>query len=74
MLRDNFCVFILTHGRSDRVYTYKTIRKQGYTGPVFFVVDMRTNRRTSIYGDMAMIASLYSIKPPELKRQMSLTP
>ena len=39
MLRDNFCVFILSHGRADRVYTYKSVRKSGYTGPVFIVVD-----------------------------------
>lgn len=39
MLRNDFCVFILTHGRADRVYTHKTIRKEGYTGPVFLVID-----------------------------------
>lgn len=39
MLRNDFCVFILTHGRVDRVYTYKTIKKQGFTGPIFLVVD-----------------------------------
>ena len=26
----NFAVFILTHGRADRVVTYNTLRKQGY--------------------------------------------
>lgn len=39
MLRNDFCVFILTHGRADRVITYKTIKKAGYTGPVFLVID-----------------------------------
>lgn len=39
MLRNDFCVFILTHGRADRVYTYKTIRNDGYTGPIYLVVD-----------------------------------
>lgn len=39
MLRDDFCVFILSHGRADRLYTLKTIRKEGYTGPWFIVVD-----------------------------------
>lgn len=39
MLRNDFCVFILTHGRADRVYTYKTIRNEGYTGPIYLVVD-----------------------------------
>jgi len=36
---DNFAVFILTHGRPDKVITYNTLKKQGYTGPVFLVVD-----------------------------------
>jgi hypothetical protein len=38
-LRDDFCVLILTHGRADRVYTLKTLSRQGYTGPVILVVD-----------------------------------
>lgn len=39
MLRDNFCVFILSHGRSDRIYTLKSLKNGGYTGPVFIVID-----------------------------------
>ena len=39
MSRNDFCVFILTHGRADRVYTYKTIRNGGYTGPIILVID-----------------------------------
>ena len=36
---NNFCVFILTHGRPDRVITWNTLRKSGYDGQVFLVVD-----------------------------------
>lgn len=36
---DNFAVFILTHGRPDNVITYKTLQRQGYTGPVYIIVD-----------------------------------
>lgn len=40
IMKDNdFMVFILTHGRPDRVYTLKTLRKRGYTGPVKLIVD-----------------------------------
>lgn len=39
MLRDNFCTFILTHGRAGNVITYKTLKAEGYTGPLFLVVD-----------------------------------
>lgn len=39
MLPDNFCVFILTHGRPDRVHTYDSLMKAGYTGKVYIVID-----------------------------------
>lgn len=38
-MRSDFCAFVLTHGRPDRVYTYETLRLGGYTGPIFLVVD-----------------------------------
>lgn len=38
-MRDDFCAFILTHGRPDRVHTYKTLQKAGYTGKVYIVID-----------------------------------
>lgn len=38
-MRDDFCAFILTHGRPDRVHTYKTLMKAGYTGKVYIVID-----------------------------------
>lgn len=38
-MRDDFAAFILTHGRPDKVFTYDTLRKAGYTGKVFIVID-----------------------------------
>jgi hypothetical protein len=38
-MRDDFCVFILSHARADRVFTYKTLEKCGYTGKVYIVID-----------------------------------
>jgi hypothetical protein len=38
-MRDDFCAFILTHGRPDRVHTYKTLQRAGYTGKVYIVID-----------------------------------
>ena len=38
-MRDDFAVFILTHGRPDKVKTYNTLKKQGYTGKLFFILD-----------------------------------
>lgn len=39
MKNKEFCVFILTHGRPDKVYTYKTLKRQGFTGDVYLVID-----------------------------------
>lgn len=38
-MREDFCAFILTHGRPDRVLTFETLRKAGYTGKVYIVID-----------------------------------
>lgn len=38
-MENNFAVFILTHGRPDNVKTYHTLKKHGYTGKVFFIID-----------------------------------
>jgi hypothetical protein len=39
MRESDFCAFILTHGRPDKVVTYNSLRKSGYTGRIFLVVD-----------------------------------
>jgi len=39
MENNNFAVFILTHGRPDNVKTYSTLKKCGYTGKIYFIVD-----------------------------------
>lgn len=39
MRNSSFAAFILTHGRADRVYTYETLRKSGYTGRIVLVID-----------------------------------
>jgi len=38
-LIDRFAVFILTHGRPNEVVTYNTLRKSGYTGKIFIIID-----------------------------------
>jgi hypothetical protein len=35
----DFAVFILTNGRADKVITYNTIRKNGYTGRIVLMID-----------------------------------
>lgn len=38
-MENNFAVFILTHGRPDNVLTYSTLKKCGYNGKIYLVVD-----------------------------------
>lgn len=39
MENSDFAVFILTHGRPNNVKTLTTLKKCGYTGKIFFIVD-----------------------------------
>lgn len=53
-MRDDFCVFILTHGRPDNVRTYRTLKASGYSGRIYLVVDdedKTANQYLSRYGD-----------------------
>lgn len=34
-----FCIFILTHGRPNKVITYKTLKKCGCNYPIYIIVD-----------------------------------
>lgn len=43
MQNKDFVIFILSHGRPDNVLTYKTLKKCGYTGDIYFVVDNEDN-------------------------------
>lgn len=38
MSMNNFAVFIISYRRPDRVFTYKALRKQGYSGEIYIVV------------------------------------
>lgn len=40
----NFAVFILTHGRAKNVLTIKTLRKIGYTGKIYLILDNEDNQ------------------------------
>ena len=38
-MRSDFCAFILSHGRAENVITYTLLRRCGYTGRIFIVID-----------------------------------
>lgn len=46
---DDFAVFILTHGRPDRIHTLKTLEKQGYTGDWYLVIDNEDKKADEYY-------------------------
>jgi len=53
-----FAVFILTHGRADRVYTYNTLRKHGYTGQIYLLCDNEDEQLEEYrarYGDSVIV-------------------
>lgn len=45
----DYCVFILTHGRPDKVKTYDTLRNAGYSGPIFFIIDDEDSTADAYY-------------------------
>lgn len=64
MSNKEFCVFILTHGRPERVFTYNTLRKHGYTGKIYIVIDdedKTSNQYYELYGEQVLMFSKYDI-------------
>lgn len=38
-MENNFCIFIISHGRPNDIYTIKTLKKAGCTIPTFILID-----------------------------------
>lgn len=54
----NSAVFILTHGRADKVITFNTLRRNGYTGKIYLIVDdgdKQLNRYIENFGEENII-------------------
>ena len=54
MEHKKFAVFILSHGRPDRVITLRTLKRQGYTGECYIVIDNEDETAEEyfkLYGD-----------------------
>lgn len=55
-----FAVFILSHGRAENVITVPTLRKCGYTGDIYIIIDdedKQGNKYKEIYGDKVIVFS-----------------
>ena len=58
MKTNDFACLILTHGRADNVKTYETLRKYGYTGKIYLVVDdedEQIDRYKELYGNQVFV-------------------
>ena len=56
--KNNFAVFILTHGRANNVITYNTLRKQGYTGQIYLMIDdedKQADEYKKLYGKQVIV-------------------
>jgi len=59
-MREDFCAFILTHGRPDNVITFRTLQTHGYTGKVYIVIDDEDERGDEykrLFGDDVLVFS-----------------
>lgn len=60
MFRDDFCVFILSHGRPDKIKTLTTLKNAGYTGKVYIVCDdedKQLDKYLKKYGSSVLVFS-----------------
>lgn len=57
-MSESFCVFIISHGRPDKVITLRTLQRAGYTGPIFIVCDNEDKNLDAYirnYGDKVLV-------------------
>lgn len=62
--KDRFAVFILSHGRPNKVKTFSTIRRQHYTGEIFIIIDNEDSTiddYRAIYGDQVIVFDKASV-------------
>ena len=53
-----FATFILTHGRADNVLSYRALKKGGYTGQIYLLVDnedKQLQKYLDNYGDEVIV-------------------
>lgn len=58
MKNENFAVFILTFGRPNKVLTYNTLQRAGYTGKVYLICstdDKTLNQYKEKFGDKVIV-------------------
>ena len=56
-MNNDFAIFILTHGRPDNLITLQTLKKVGYTGKLYLIIDDEDKRASEYfekYGKMVV--------------------
>lgn len=48
-MRNDFCIFILSHGRADRVHTIKSLESSNNRYPVYIIIDDEDNSASEYY-------------------------
>lgn len=64
-MNSDFAVFIMVWGRPQKMWTFQQLRKQGYTGKVFFVaddLDPTLPKYKEKYGDDLLVFSKEAVK------------
>lgn len=64
MNNKDFAVFILTHGRANNVKTYHTLKKQNFTGKIYFLCDDE-DKELNIYQDNFGIENVFIFNKKE---------
>lgn len=57
-MRNDFAVFILTHGRANNIYTLNALKKGNYTGKIYFIIDNEDEQADEyyrLYGDKVIM-------------------
>lgn len=56
---DDFAIFILSHGRADKVITLKTLERSGYTGQVYIVIDNEDETAQKYYDNFGEMVIMF---------------
>lgn len=67
----NFAVLIITHGRPDKVVTVGRLKKAGYTGPVYLVIDDE-DKDADAYREKFGDAMVLSFSKKEVEKKFDL--
>jgi hypothetical protein len=65
MQNKNFCAFILSHGRPDKVLTYSSLKKHGYSGKIIILIDDQDKKASEYkekFGNLVVVFDKKKIK------------